>query len=183
MSSNYQVICNRKTDWIRQKENTLLILLLPEKDEHQIFVKFFKFHCSYDLIPTSAKLVVFDTQVILINLKPWMGIGGPVVISCCSCWWRKPSLRLSTMESVRPPCGTPSNRGKWHFCFTSFMSLLSQQQIIVLSIQHRKNYFLQSFTHRKTMVEQMSYLPSFTDNIRKIVFNDLAYYISWIYTE
>ena len=34
-----------------------------EKDEHQIFVKFFKFHCSYDLIPTSAKLVVFDTQV------------------------------------------------------------------------------------------------------------------------
>ena len=37
----------------------------PEKDEHQIFVKFFKFHCSYDLIPTSAKLVVFDTQLLV----------------------------------------------------------------------------------------------------------------------
>ena len=38
-------------------------MFVSEKDEHQIFVKFFKFHCSYDLIPTSAKLVVFDTQV------------------------------------------------------------------------------------------------------------------------
>lgn len=36
-----------------------------EEDEHQIFVKFFKFHCSYDLIPTSAKLVVFDTQLLV----------------------------------------------------------------------------------------------------------------------
>jgi len=36
-----------------------------KKDEHQIFVKFFKFHCSYDLIPTSAKLVVFDTQLLV----------------------------------------------------------------------------------------------------------------------
>ncbi|CAH0772666.1 unnamed protein product [Bemisia tabaci] len=34
-----------------------------EKDESQIFVKFFKFHKCYDLIPTSAKLVVFDTQL------------------------------------------------------------------------------------------------------------------------
>jgi len=36
-----------------------------EKDESQIFVKFFKFHRSYDLIPTSAKLVVFDTQLLV----------------------------------------------------------------------------------------------------------------------
>ena len=43
--------------------NTYECLFVSEKDEHQIFVKFFKFHCSYDLIPTSAKLVVFDTQV------------------------------------------------------------------------------------------------------------------------
>lgn len=28
-----------------------------------IFVKFFRFHKCYDLIPTSAKLVVFDTQL------------------------------------------------------------------------------------------------------------------------
>ena len=45
--------------------NTYECLFVSEKDEHQIFVKFFKFHCSYDLIPTSAKLVVFDTQVTL----------------------------------------------------------------------------------------------------------------------
>ena len=45
--------------------NTYKCLFVSEKDEHQIFVKFFKFHCSYDLIPTSAKLVVFDTQVTL----------------------------------------------------------------------------------------------------------------------
>jgi len=42
-----------------------LCLVRGEKDEHQIFVKFFKFHCSYDLIPTSAKLVVFDTQLLV----------------------------------------------------------------------------------------------------------------------
>ncbi|XP_050535965.1 5'-AMP-activated protein kinase subunit gamma-2-like isoform X4 [Daktulosphaira vitifoliae] len=35
------------------------------EDESQIFVKFFRFHKSYDLIPTSAKLVVFDTQLIV----------------------------------------------------------------------------------------------------------------------
>jgi len=39
--------------------------LILEKDENQIFVKFFKFHRSYDLIPTSAKLVVFDTQLLV----------------------------------------------------------------------------------------------------------------------
>lgn len=34
-----------------------------EQDESQIFVKFFKFHHTYDLIPLSAKLVVFDTKL------------------------------------------------------------------------------------------------------------------------
>lgn len=36
-----------------------------EEDESQIFVKFFKFHKCYDLIPTSAKLVVFDTRLLV----------------------------------------------------------------------------------------------------------------------
>ncbi|KAK8746421.1 hypothetical protein OTU49_017010 [Cherax quadricarinatus] len=34
-----------------------------EEDETQIFVKFFEFHHTYDLIPISAKLVVFDTRL------------------------------------------------------------------------------------------------------------------------
>jgi len=34
-------------------------------DENQIFVKFFHYHKCYDLIPTSAKLVVFDTQLLV----------------------------------------------------------------------------------------------------------------------
>ena len=34
-----------------------------EGDETQVFVKFFRFHKCYDLIPTSAKLVVFDTEL------------------------------------------------------------------------------------------------------------------------
>ena len=49
-------------DHFRQAIKPLLSL---EKDESQIFVKFFKFHKSYDLIPTSAKLVVFDTQLLV----------------------------------------------------------------------------------------------------------------------
>lgn len=46
---------------------TLLTLCrtVAETDEQQILVKFFKFHKCYDLIPTSAKLVVFDTQLLV----------------------------------------------------------------------------------------------------------------------
>merc|ERR1719412_1151270 len=36
-----------------------------KKDETQIFAKFFHYHTCYDLIPTSAKLVVFDTQLLV----------------------------------------------------------------------------------------------------------------------
>ena len=38
---------------------------LSESDEGQIFIKFFRYHKCYDLIPTSAKLVVFDTQLLV----------------------------------------------------------------------------------------------------------------------
>ncbi|CAG7719189.1 unnamed protein product [Allacma fusca] len=41
------------------------ILNLSEEEENEILVKFFKFHKCYDLIPTSAKLVVFDTQLLV----------------------------------------------------------------------------------------------------------------------
>ena len=41
------------------------MLIFVENDESQIFVKFFGFHKCYDLIPTSAKLVVFDTQLLV----------------------------------------------------------------------------------------------------------------------
>ncbi|RWS25102.1 5'-AMP-activated protein kinase subunit gamma-2-like protein [Leptotrombidium deliense] len=36
-----------------------------EEDENLIYVKFFKFYRCYDLIPISAKLVVFDTQLLV----------------------------------------------------------------------------------------------------------------------
>jgi len=36
-----------------------------EESDDQIFVKFFRFHKCYDLIPTSAKLVVFDTELLV----------------------------------------------------------------------------------------------------------------------
>ena len=39
--------------------------LISEHDESQIFRKFFRYHKCYDLIPTSAKLVVFDTQLLV----------------------------------------------------------------------------------------------------------------------
>lgn len=42
---------------------------MPPKTEQErddeIFVKFFRFHKCYDLIPTSAKLVVFDTELLV----------------------------------------------------------------------------------------------------------------------
>jgi len=39
--------------------------LAGEDDEEGLFVKFFGNHQCYDLIPTSAKLVVFDTQLLV----------------------------------------------------------------------------------------------------------------------
>jgi len=36
-----------------------------DEKESEILVQFFKFHKCYDLIPTSAKLVVFDTQLLV----------------------------------------------------------------------------------------------------------------------
>lgn len=41
------------------------VLFIAEADESQIYVKFFHYHKCYDLIPTSAKLVVFDTQLLV----------------------------------------------------------------------------------------------------------------------
>ena len=40
-----------------------MMFFVSEKNESQIIVKFFKYHIAYDLIPTSAKLVVFDTKL------------------------------------------------------------------------------------------------------------------------
>lgn len=53
---------------LRRNKKALLyceLFGLSEEDESQIFVKFFKFHKCYDLIPTSAKLVVFDTHLLV----------------------------------------------------------------------------------------------------------------------
>jgi hypothetical protein len=44
---------------------TFYLFYSTEEDESQIFVKFFRFHKCYDLVPTSAKLVVFDTQLLV----------------------------------------------------------------------------------------------------------------------
>ena len=40
-----------------------LRLLLSDQNEEMVFVKFMRAHKCYDLIPTSSKLVVFDTQL------------------------------------------------------------------------------------------------------------------------
>ena len=45
--------------------NLKYLFFFPEQDETQIFAKFFHYHTCYDLIPTSAKLVVFDTQLLV----------------------------------------------------------------------------------------------------------------------
>ncbi|KAF0308169.1 5'-AMP-activated protein kinase subunit gamma-2 [Amphibalanus amphitrite] len=56
------------SEWDRPDQETddeLIQQLAAEEDESQIYIKFFKFHKCYDLIPTSAKLVVFDTQLLV----------------------------------------------------------------------------------------------------------------------
>ena len=55
---------------VRDLYNTFIFIHLfffffSEQDETQIFAKFFRYHTCYDLIPTSAKLVVFDTQLLV----------------------------------------------------------------------------------------------------------------------
>jgi len=75
-------------------ENDFLpFFIFAGSDKDAIFVKFFGFHQCYDLIPTSAKLVVFDTQVSCLqnafNFRHSMAR-----FSSSS---RRPSSRLSTM--------------------------------------------------------------------------------------
>ncbi|KAG7159933.1 5'-AMP-activated protein kinase subunit gamma-2-like [Homarus americanus] len=53
--SVFEPVCKADTDE--------LLSIIKEEDETQIFVKFFEFHHTYDLIPISAKLVVFDTRL------------------------------------------------------------------------------------------------------------------------
>ena len=60
----YLAFCRHNFSPTKQQLNTNKTLFV-EEDERQVFVKFFKFHRSYDLIPTSAKLVVFDTQLLV----------------------------------------------------------------------------------------------------------------------
>ncbi|CAH2217485.1 jg2265, partial [Pararge aegeria aegeria] len=50
---------------LKRMDKGRVIATETQEDESQIFVKFFKFHKCYDLIPTSAKLVVFDTQLLV----------------------------------------------------------------------------------------------------------------------
>lgn len=82
---------------LRRNQKALLyceLFGLSEEDESQIFVKFFKFHKCYDLIPTSAKLVVFDTHLLVkkaffalvyngkfafARLDPWLVMRGTVL--------------------------------------------------------------------------------------------------------
>lgn len=40
-------------------------ILFTGEDENLVYVKFFKCYRCYDLIPVSAKLVVFDTQLLV----------------------------------------------------------------------------------------------------------------------
>lgn len=57
--------CQNRMTWLMNLLYLFVVLIITEEDESQIFVKFFRFHKCYDLIPTSAKLVVFDTQLLV----------------------------------------------------------------------------------------------------------------------
>ena len=52
-------------DSVKNKKLKIFFFFFSEQDETQIFAKFFRYHTCYDLIPTSAKLVVFDTQLLV----------------------------------------------------------------------------------------------------------------------
>ena len=41
----------------------MLVAFVADENEELVFAKFMKAHKCYDLIPTSSKLVVFDTQL------------------------------------------------------------------------------------------------------------------------
>lgn len=48
---------------VHYKELFRNYFLLADENEDQVFGKFMKAHKCYDLIPTSAKLVIFDTKL------------------------------------------------------------------------------------------------------------------------
>uniref|UniRef100_A0A8C9ZHP5 5'-AMP-activated protein kinase subunit gamma-1 n=1 Tax=Sander lucioperca TaxID=283035 RepID=A0A8C9ZHP5_SANLU len=42
---------------------SLIVSLIPSDPEHNVYTRFMKSHRCYDLVPTSSKLVVFDTSL------------------------------------------------------------------------------------------------------------------------
>ena len=62
VKSLHHIICACFTIFLHFK---MFNFPISEKEETQIFAKFFHYHMCYDLIPTSAKLVVFDTQLLV----------------------------------------------------------------------------------------------------------------------
>lgn len=84
-----------------------------------IYMNFMKSHCCYDAIPTSSKLVIFDTK-----LQVWdvfiLTAKRPTIISGCNHWkmcvfvrWRRLSLLWWLMVWGQRRCGTASLSVLW----------------------------------------------------------------------
>lgn len=54
----------------------MFFTLLSVSGDPEIFTKFMKAHKSYDLIPTSAKLIVFDTQLSVSSILSVISVTG-----------------------------------------------------------------------------------------------------------
>lgn len=65
--THQESICDREFEDLGSYLNSTLKKLFSNifsiTDENLVYVKFFKFYRCYDIVPVSAKLVVFDTQL------------------------------------------------------------------------------------------------------------------------
>lgn len=57
------IIDDSAVDQIIVRSTNSNVCLAPSDPEHNVYTRFMKSHHCYDLVPTSSKLVVFDTSL------------------------------------------------------------------------------------------------------------------------
>uniref|UniRef100_A0A671KUM7 Uncharacterized protein n=1 Tax=Sinocyclocheilus anshuiensis TaxID=1608454 RepID=A0A671KUM7_9TELE len=66
--------------------NLAILFICPLRDpDSDVYAKFFMSHCCYDAIPTSSKLVIFDTTLQVCLCAYYMMCTGEKSILCTGC--------------------------------------------------------------------------------------------------
>ena len=80
-----------------------VLFFISDENEDQVFAKFMRAHKCYDIIPTSAKLVIFDTQLNVSNNQSTAGLSEfPVSIKALQALYAQFNVCTSLQALLSP---------------------------------------------------------------------------------